>query len=146
MGHLVGHLMGHPKNGSAGMAAATRRRPRRSRLRQSLLAEVRSMIRKTPMLVMVWFRRVFFVATPVAEPEALSSEPAPAPVEEPPPPPEPPPELAPPPPVESTIIVKPAKWVKRKGEKPKATPRPKPDPKPEPSRPQLKGEDAEQWG
>ena len=40
MRKLMGHPIPHPKNGSAGMVAATRRRPRRSRLRQSLLAEV----------------------------------------------------------------------------------------------------------
>ena len=108
------------------------------------------MIRRWLLLALVWFKRVFFVATPVAEPEAplLSPEPAPASIEEP----SPLPSEPPPPPVESTITIKPAKWVKPKGEKPKAKPRPKPDPKPtawskpKAPRPQLKVEDPEQWG
>jgi hypothetical protein len=112
-----------------------------------------SMIRRWLLLIMVWFRRVFLVTTPVTEPEAPlpSLSPVPAPVEEPLLP--PPSELPPAPlPVESTIIVRPAKWVKPKGEKPTACPRPKPDSKPKVEskpkapRPQLKGEDPEQWG
>jgi hypothetical protein len=119
------------------------------------------MIRRFLLLVTVWFRRVFFVTTPVAEPEAPlpSPEPMSAPVEELSPLPELPPAPSPPsvlPSIESTIIVRPAKWVQPKGEKPKAESKPKPDPKPDPKpkaeskpkapRPQLKGEDPEQWG